>query len=257
MTQYVTATSFASYTPTASSAQTAWPVTNVSSITRPHRVFKTSAAAGTAQAIVLDFGATQTVKALMLDRCNVSAVSIQGNATNSWSSPAYWATATISQDTLDGRYKLFHDLTAASFSYRYCRIHPNGTATLYGGTVWELGSIAVMGTVSIWGTNMGFPYGRQHMQAFDPGVKIGGGGEPSTLGNPYARIVLSTGAMSGTMMATIDEVMRAGQGAPIVFYTGGTSTAEAYIAHRVGDVRVDVAGPGHLEVAGFTLEEFV
>jgi len=260
MGQYITATSFVIPTVTATSASSSWPVSNVTSLTRPHRVYKSSSAAGTAEAIVLDMGATQALQALMIDRCNVATVVIQGNATNVWTSPSYAATVAVNQDTLDGRRKLFHNLIGSTFEsvgYRYARIRPNGTVTQYGGTVWEVGAVALMGTARVWGTNMGFPYGREYLQASDEGQRIGGGVEPSALGNPGCRITLSTNAMDGTMQATIDELMRAGDWSPIVYYNNGTTTAETYLCHRVGSVRVDFAGPGYLQVAALVLEEFI
>ena len=52
------------------------------------------------------------------------------------------------------------------------RLRPAGTVTLYGGTVWELGGLACVTSMTTWSDNAGFPYGRTFLQSFDPGAKM-------------------------------------------------------------------------------------
>ena len=262
MGAYTTATAF--HTPAAITATTedaSWPASNVAQLTYPHRVFRTTSAAGTAQRLIIDFGQTRTLQAWGIDRTNAGSVIVEGNATNTWGTPSYGATVAISQDTLDGRYKLYNPLTGTSFEntgYRYASIRPAGTATTYGGTVWEVGSVWFAGTVSAWSENMGFPYRRTFLQATDEGVRLGGGASPTAIGNPYCRITLATQAMTeSTMRPVLDGLMRAGRHVPLMFYVNDASTAEVYICRRVGEVGVDRAGAGHIEVAAIALEEFV
>ena len=260
MGAYTTGTAFVSATVTATTEDALWPAANVLSVTRPHRVFKSTAAAGTAQALVFDFGATTSLDAIVIDRTNVAgSVIIEGNATNSWASPSYGATVAVGQDGLDGRYKLYHDVVATWVTgYRYCRIRPAGTATNYGGTVWEVGSVGFAGTVTAWSVNMGFPYRRTFLRATDDGQRVGGGAEPSALGNNYCRLTLSTNTMpSADMQTTMDGLIRAGRHQPLLFFPNQGSTAEVYICHRVAEVGVDVNGVGAIEIAAIALEEYV
>lgn len=265
MGNYITGTAFATIASgTAATANSSFPLSNaINSITKPHRPYKSTSAAGTAQDIVIDFGATQTLAGIIFDRCNVGTVYVQGHATNSWSSPSFTGTALITQDTLDGRYKAYVDMTTnggggfSATGYRYCRLRPAGTATLYGGTVWEIGSLAFLTAATTWDSNAGFPYGRTFLQATDPGAKTGGGGEPAALGNPYCQITLASEAMGTAMQPTMDALMRAGQHQPIVFWQNQGSSAEVYICRRVGVVRVDKAGPQHITFSGVVLEECV
>jgi hypothetical protein len=261
MGNFVTVTSFLSVSGTAATAATNFPVSNaLTAITKPYTVFKTTGAAGTAQDIVVDFGAAQSLETIIVDRSNAGSVIIQGNATNSWASPSYWGTVTLGTDTLDGRTKSFIDLRNSSFDstgYRYCRIRPAGTATQYGGTVWEVGSILFSGTVTEWESNFAFPYGRVFLQNYDPGTKASGGAEPAAFGNPYCRLTLNTQAIGTAMLTTLDALMRVGPHAPVAFWRNNGGSAEVYLAHRIGEVRVDHGGPGFLEPSALIFEEYV
>jgi len=262
MGNYITGTAFCSISSgTANAANSSFPLSNaINSVVTPFRPFKTSTAAGTANDVVIDFGATQVLSAIVLDRCNVGTVLVAGNATNSWTSPSFSGTISVTQDTLDGRYKTYADMTGGAFystGYRYCRLRPAGTVTLYGGTVWEVGTFAFLGTVTTWDSNAGFPYGRQFMQAVDRGAKLGGGGEPAALGNGYCQLLLASEAMGTAMQSTLDALMRVGEHQPIVFTPNQGSSAEVYICHRVGVVRIDKAGPAHITLNGVVLEEYV
>src|SRR5690606_33114140 len=110
MGSYITAISFRSPSVTATTEHPSFPAAHVTSITRPHRVYRSTAAAGTAQALVFDFGATVAVPALVIDRTNAGSVIIEAHGSDSWEAPSYGATVAVGQDTLDGRRKLFYDL---------------------------------------------------------------------------------------------------------------------------------------------------
>lgn len=139
-------------TVTAVSAQADFPATKVTDVTTPNDPYKSSAAAGTAQRLVLDLGSTRTLQGVMVDHINVGAVKIQGNATNVWTAPSYSGTVAISTDPLDDRLKVFHDLQGTGFAstgYRYLSIQCNTATTAFGGTVWIVGGIIQIGRAHV------------------------------------------------------------------------------------------------------------
>lgn len=247
-------------TVTATSAQSDFPATKVSDFTTPNDPYKSTGAAGTAQRLVIDFGSTRTLQGLHLDHINVGSVKVQGNGTATWTSPSYSGTVAVSADPLDDRLKSFVDLRStswASVGYRYLSIQCNTSTTTFGGTVWIVGAVVPLITVTEWDTNTGPAVGRTRLRAVDPGAKPSGGAEPAGLGEPYARILLPAAALGSQMRATYDAVMANDEHQPMIFYRNLGATAESYCCHRIGTVRVDYSGMGYIQVDALLLEEYV
>lgn len=70
--------------------------------------------------IVCNFGAAQSLVGLMLEDVNFASVTIEGNATDSWGSPSFSESFTISKNPEIQRYNVWCALT--SFNYQYLRI---------------------------------------------------------------------------------------------------------------------------------------
>lgn len=104
---------------------------------RPGRPAKLSAASGS---WVWDFGAAQTIELVALAEHNLTAATLEGNATNDWGSPAFSAALTIPAATADGHsVNAWRDLRALgspSPSYQFWRLVVAGAANCAVGEVW-------------------------------------------------------------------------------------------------------------------------
>jgi len=119
------------YTPTATSADSNYPVTNLELYGNLLRAWKATVATGIVN-VTLDFGVGNTLSALaadpgiFLDDLNATSLRIQGNSvTTDWVTPPWDQAITVAKDEQVMRYKDFRrlaDLNAAAFTYRYLNI---------------------------------------------------------------------------------------------------------------------------------------
>lgn len=238
-----------------------FPATNAASVTSPNWPYKSGNNIATSERLVYDFGTATALAAIVIDHINVGSVVLKGNATNSWGSPSWSSgTLTVNLDRKDGRRKLFY-IPAGSgspFSYRYLALEPATTTTTDGSNLWRVGCLLGLKTITAWPTNSKFPYTPAQRQAIEPGIKAGGGGDPSALGNRYAEITIPTSRYDNAAMEAIFDDILAQRADPIVYYRNFSSTAEAYICHVTnapnGPAR---SAPGLLEVGAITLREVV
>lgn len=104
-------------TVTASGFTAGFPATNVQNL-RPMVRWVVDAYAGDVW-LLADLGAAKVLTAAFLNRCNFPQCRIQGNASNSWSSPSFNELVNLAKDDAGNR-KGYFPLTA--FNYRYLRI---------------------------------------------------------------------------------------------------------------------------------------
>lgn len=107
---------------------------------RPGRPAKLTTTSGS---WVFDFGSAKTVSLVALGPHNLSAATLEGNATNAWGSPAFSAALTIPAATADGHsVNAWRDLTALGSpvpSYQFWRLVVSGPVACAVGELW-LGS---------------------------------------------------------------------------------------------------------------------
>lgn len=133
---------FIDYTPTARSADSDYPVTDIDEKWSLTRTFKAADATANDWLIKLDMTSAQTVASILLNHVNFTSVTIQGNATDSWGAPSFTTTISISKDPIVQRYKAFIPLTA--FNYRYLRIFIPTGQTPTDDTVWYVGGLVAL-----------------------------------------------------------------------------------------------------------------
>lgn len=134
------ATSFLSYTPTASSEGSSHSASNIAILTRPKKSWRSTATGN--QWVVLDFGSAVSIPGVFLDNTNFGTVVIQGNGTNTWTSPAFDSgNITLSMDPRLGRRKRLIELTG--FNYRYMRIYIPSQTPDGGASYYQIGTCAV------------------------------------------------------------------------------------------------------------------
>jgi len=131
MANFRVVTSLVSYTPTATSENASYPVTNLNLYGRLFRPWKASVQSAVVD-VTLDFGSGSTLSGLatdpgiLFDDCNVASASIQGNTvTTSWGAPPWNQPISFNQEQWVRRRKGFFrlaDLSTAVFSYRYLNL---------------------------------------------------------------------------------------------------------------------------------------
>lgn len=103
---------------TASSSAAGYPVSNVA-LVDPGKVWQVNTfGSGNNAWFMVDFGAAKALNALFLNNCNFASATIQGNATDSWTSPSFSQSVSLGRDDCQVR-KGFFALTG--FNYRYLR----------------------------------------------------------------------------------------------------------------------------------------
>jgi hypothetical protein len=106
--------------------------------------------------IVIDFSTAKAVKLVFLNDVNFTNVYIQGNTTDTWTSPPFSQQFTISQDKRVQRYKLCAVLTG--FNYRYMRIRIPGQTPTDGLSAFRIGTLFVTETTLELSRNPTPPY---------------------------------------------------------------------------------------------------
>ena len=105
---------------------------------RPGRPAKLTTTSGS---WVFDFGTARALALVALGPHNLSAATLEGNATNAWGSPSFSAALTIPTETADGHSVNAWRLLAGTPSYQFWRLVVAGPVACAVGELW-LGSTA-------------------------------------------------------------------------------------------------------------------
>jgi len=123
-------TSLLGYTPSATSADANWPVTNLALYLRLTKKWAATVATGVVD-VTFDLGSGNTLSGLaadpgiFIDDVNVTAIKIQANSSSSWGTPPWDQAVTIGKDDWVQRRKgfwRFADLNVDAVAYRYVNV---------------------------------------------------------------------------------------------------------------------------------------
>lgn len=168
-----------------------YPATNLK---HPQRRYLPAKTTSTAQSRwVVDFGVAQALGFVELVRANFVTATIQGNATNVWTSPSYSTAITIAQNPFNYQYQ--YGLVPVGFTYRYLSVLvPTQTPIEAPLSVFRLGGIhAGLATVAPTGFSVDF----DHVTEFpfsDASPSHEGWTQRSRLSNPLVTIKRKRGA---------------------------------------------------------------
>lgn len=121
---------------TSSGAASGYPASNVADLD-PGLVWKADAYAGDVW-LKFDRGAATTTTAIFINRANFPQLRIQGNSSDSWTSPPFDMQCSLVQDDAGNRKGWF---ALTSFNYRWVRLLIPGSQTLDSGSVPEVGNV--------------------------------------------------------------------------------------------------------------------
>jgi hypothetical protein len=237
---YRIVSSFYTFTASATSADTEFPITFITSYPyHPFRPWKSASLAGTVD-IILDAGAgnlwsaVASTPALFLDNTNVTSVLVQGNSVpSSWGAPPWTAGLMVQTELYTGRKRLairLTDLNVNPCSYRYLNIRINSQAPS-SGTQYQAGTILVGGALDI--TDPLYPVDRQRI---DPVMTVDypdGGKDILQLGSARTQITLPSLAVGSSELSGMLQIDQLGLHQPFVLWDATTSgTADAWLVRR-------------------------
>lgn len=234
------------YTPTADSADSNFPVTNITDETHLLRCWK-ALGSGSIVNVTLDFGAGNTFASLaadpglFIDDVNVTSLRIQGNSvTTDWVTPPWDQVITVAKHEGVARYKYFvrlADLIGTAFGYRYLNLRFPAQSTTDGAT-YRISRVR-LGTVTELTVNPSYDSEATAEQDAIHTEFIGGGSESNIMGEPYflmafPRTLSSTAARDQQWV--IDAI---GKGQPFVVWDASEGgTQDGWLVKRVEAIRV-------------------
>ena len=133
----------ANITLTPSSADATYTAANLRTPQRPFLPWRTTALG--AQNVVVDFLAARKVTALLLTHVNMTSVTIQGNATDSWGAPSFSQALTIRRNPWNGRYQ--HGVILSGFNFRFMRVLIPSQSVINGVAYYSIGGLW-LGTIN-------------------------------------------------------------------------------------------------------------
>ena len=233
-------TSLLDYTPTASSEDSTFPVTNLLLVGHLRRPWKATTS-GAIVNVTLDLGAGNTLSALaadpgiFLDDVNVTSLRIQGNSvTTDWVTPPWDQAITVAKHKGVARYKDFRrlaDLNVAAFAYRYLNIRFPAQSTT-DGAVYRIGR-APVGHAPELATNYRYDSDDQINEAHVVTPYLDGGGEYNIMGPPLMTARLQRRLPSATAIDEQWDLDALGIGTPFVLWDAGLGgTQDGWLVRR-------------------------
>lgn len=251
-------------TPTATSADSNWPVTNVNILTNLAKKWAAAVATGVVD-VTLDLGVGNTLSGLaadpgiFLDDLNVTSIKIQANATNSWASPSWEKSVTVGKHKGVSRYKgfwRFADLDAAAVAYRYVNVRIL-SQTPTDGANYRM-SRAVLGNITELTANpsYGMSYGRE--RAVDVTKMADGGVEVNLLGEPYWVATFQGVLPSTTARDQHWDINAIGEGEPFVLWDASEGASQdAWMMIRIDQAPLVKEYLNRYRLSGWTHREAI
>lgn len=238
------ASDFAAATIAAVSEATNYTAINALDFLRPRQIYKGTGAIAS-ERLVLDFGATTQLDGLVLLNSNCGAITVAGNASDSWGAPSYADAALVGPDASDAQRKAFVDLSQtswASVGYRYLALIPIGVAE-DGSGVLKLGGVLPLLSFTTWAKNPNPPYGRTAEDSVRSRGRLDGGVQHASLGPVHTDLTFELRVMTSAQDNAFWALQSYGRGSPIVVYRNMGDTSEVYVGHRQFTQRHDERGP--------------
>lgn len=257
-------TSLLDYTPTASSEDGNFPVTNLKVIPDLEKKYQAAVATGIVN-VTLDFGAGNTLSGLaanpgiLIDDLNVTSLRIQGNSvTTDWVTPPWDQAITVTQNPFHGRYVDFRrllDLSGSAFAYRYLNVRiPSQTPT--DGANYRIGRVAV-GQITEPAANPSRGLTRTPDQAIERAEMMDGGAEINEMGSLRMRLQADWRMITKAALNDLLAVARRGLGDPFVIWDAAIGgTEDAYLVRFASPPRSTQSFMNVYEVS-WELEEVI
>lgn len=217
---------------TARTENPSYPVSNIEDKWRLRRHFRAMDSNTDDWLIKIDFGTSMSINGILINDVNFNKIKIEAHTSDSWTSPDYSSNEiTISQNAITGRYQAFLDIT---FTKRWMRLYiPSGTTTIDNLSVWRMGTLCPLSTVTELSHNLAYPLTRTAKE-FVRNIETASGGREKVKVGDYTRW---QGDITFTRRSENDEgevwtFNRNSQATPIVFFENRGTIADAYLCTK-------------------------
>ncbi len=193
--RFITYPSMLAYTPSASSENSTYPVTNLNVLDNLQRVYKATGS-GSLVNVTLDVGTGNTVSGLaatpgiFLDWANFASIKIQGNSvTTDWTTPPWNQAVTLNAEHWTGRRHGFwklSELNAAAFAYRYLNIQIQAQSSDDAAAYFL--SRVVLGSITEWTVNPSTSIQRRVERPKNSTARLDGSVQITQLGMAYMTV---------------------------------------------------------------------
>jgi len=207
--------------------------------------------------IVIDFSTAKAIKLVFLNDVNFTNVYIQGNTTNTWTSPPFSQQFTISKDARTNRYKLCAILM--DFNYQYMRIRIMGQTPTDGLSVFRIGTLFATEAILELSRNPSHPYEYQAPKA-KPQIIQFLSGTVEKVGRGDIKIWEGSFGFNLYERSKEDEIWTLDaidEDDYLVFYENLGDTSKGYLCQRDGSVRISWNRPNNMNIATLIFREAV
>ena len=168
------------------------PASNIKLYEKQFRVWRT--ANTTENWVIFDFGAAKRIEAVVLINTNYTTYKIQGDTTNSFSSPPVDSgDITLAQDKFTERYRSKKDPQGFSpvFNHQFMRILIPAQTPTDGAGYFSTGAIIITDQAETFLRHPSFGFGIEVDQSIQKTPLASGGVETIELGEPFVRVNFS------------------------------------------------------------------
>lgn len=251
-------------TPTATSDDSNWPVTNLILLTNLAKKWAATVATGIVD-VTFDLGSGNTLSGLaanpgiFVDDVNFTSIKIQANSSSSWTSPPWEASVTVGKHKGVGRYKgffRFADLNAAAVAYRYVNVRILSQTTT-DATSYRM-SRAALGNITELTANpsYGMSYGRE--RAVNVTQMADGGVEVNLMGEPYWVATFQGVLPDDTARDQHWDINAIGEGEPFVLWDASEGASQdSWMMIRVEQSQLVKEYRNRYRISGWTHREVI
>jgi hypothetical protein len=242
-----------------STAQSAFPLTNLAEWYKPYRQARCDANVSGTTYMGLDFGADISIAAIIALNINLSSIKFQTTNDNNWASIDNNSNSLpVSQDPLTGRYNIIYQPSAWDTNTRYVRILSDTNTETDGSDVMAVGSLLVVTTLSELVTPLADPIVKTPTETVLKTELSGGGVDLVCIGDARANITVGqTFFPASGESEVLTFLRREGLGGPFVWYMNDNNTSQVYVCSRADVVGLSVTGPNSRSISGLALREFI
>ena len=240
---------------------TSYPKANINELWHLKKHFRAEDANTNDWLIKIDMGAATALAAVFLNDVNFDKITIQGHATDVWTSPSFTANFDIAKDERVQRYKAYCALMA--FNYQWIRIFiQSGATRVADPAVWAVGTLALLSTdaaktITLSVSNV-FPYEYEATKPYRDNPKLSGGKERIGLGrNLIWKGEVAFGKRHATQESELWAINALDNAGPIIFFENEGDTQYVYLCTRDNDFHISIEGNRRLRSDVIRLEELV
>jgi hypothetical protein len=242
--------SFCSYTPSASTSDTDYPVTRLYDYEHARRYWKSTVA--TDSWVKADLGSSKLIKGILINYVNFGSCSIQANATDVWTSPTYNQSVTVAAHNLTGRYQHF---VLPNVTLRYVRIFIPTQTPNDGTSVFRMGTLVILTSNLEVAKNPDLGLNESADEVMVTNEFESGNYEDVNLGARIWQIQMEWKSYNRASMTDFGTLNRLNKDANLLFYMNNGDATEAFICRRRTAIEAEWRLPYDNRIPTLTFKE--